>query len=71
MKELKSFPIWSTASDEEWNNFYEEKKWQESIREELSVKYLKYDTVQKMIQCAKDGDTVKFGKIKCYFFCKY
>ena len=64
MKELKSFPIWSTASDEEWNNFYEEKKWQATIREELSVKYLKYDTVQKMIQCAKDGDTVKFGKIK-------
>ena len=63
-KDFKMMPTWTTASDDDWDIYYEEKKFTDLVSSKVAEAYAVYPTVKRMIQWAREGSIEKFENIK-------
>ena len=63
-KDFKLMPTWTTASDDDWNLYYEEKKFTDLVSKKVAGEFAVYPTVKRMVQWAREGSIEKFENIK-------
>ena len=63
LDDLKNMPTWTTATDADWDHYYEDKQFNALVTSKISERYLKYPTVQTMTQWAREGDIDKFENV--------